>query len=41
MNRRGILSLSAITAMGLALLPGNAVGQQKTLKEQLVGTDAT
>ena len=38
MNRRGILSLSAITALGLALLPGNALSQQKTLKDQLVGT---
>ena len=28
MNRRNILSLSAITAFGLALLPGNAVAQQ-------------
>ena len=33
-----ILRLSAITALGLALLPGNAVSQQKSLKEQLVGT---
>jgi Lipocalin-like domain len=38
MNRRGIISLSAMTALGLALLPGSAVAQQKTLKEQLVGT---
>jgi len=38
MNRRSILSLSAITALGIALLPGGAVAQQKTLKEQLVGT---
>jgi len=38
MNRRSILSLSAVTALGLALLPGSAVAQQKTLKEQLVGT---
>ena len=28
MNRRNILSLSAITALGLALLPGSAVAQQ-------------
>jgi ketosteroid isomerase-like protein len=28
MNRRNILSLSAITAFGLALLPGHAVAQQ-------------
>ena len=38
MNRRHIISLSAITACGLALLPGNAIAQQKSLKEQLVGT---
>jgi len=37
MNRRNILSLSAMTAFGLALLPGSAVAQQKTLKDQLVG----
>ena len=28
MNRRSIVSLSVITALGLALLPGNAVSQQ-------------
>jgi hypothetical protein len=38
MNRRNILSLSAITALGLAMLPGNAVAQTKSLKDQLVGT---
>src|SRR6202022_1466478 len=38
MNRRNILTLSAIAALGLALLPGSAVSQQKSLKEQLVGT---
>ena len=38
MNRRIILGLSAITALGLALLPDNAFAQQKSLKEQLVGT---
>jgi hypothetical protein len=27
-----------MTALGLALLPGNAISQQKSLKEQLVGT---
>jgi Lipocalin-like domain len=37
MNRRNILSLSAITALGLALLPTGAVSQQKSLKDQLVG----
>jgi Lipocalin-like domain len=38
MNRRSIISLSAMMALGLALLPGSAVAQQKTLKDQLVGT---
>ena len=38
MDRRSVLSLSAITALGLALLPTSAVSQQKSLKEQLVGT---
>jgi hypothetical protein len=38
MNRRTVISLSAITALGLTLLPGSAVAQQKTLKEQLVGS---
>jgi Lipocalin-like domain len=38
MNRRSILSLSAITALGLALLPGSAIAQTKSLKDQLVGT---
>ncbi len=38
MDRRHILSLSVITALGLAFLPGSALAQQKSLKEQLVGT---
>jgi hypothetical protein len=38
MKRRSILSLFAITALGLAVLPGSAFSQQKSLKEQLVGT---
>jgi Lipocalin-like domain len=37
-NRRIVLSLSAIAALGLALLPGHAIAQQKSLKDQLVGT---
>jgi hypothetical protein len=37
MSWTNILSLSAITALGLVLLPGSAAAQQKTLKEQLVG----
>ena len=38
MNRRYIISLSALTALGLTLLPSNAISQKKSLKEQLVGT---
>jgi hypothetical protein len=38
MNRRDVLSLSATTALGLALLTSSAIGQQKSLKEQLVGS---
>jgi lipocalin-like protein len=38
MNRRHLFSVSAVTALGLALLPSSAVGQQKSLKDQLVGT---
>ena len=38
MNRRYALRLTAIAAFGLALLPGAAVSQQKSLKDQLVGT---
>jgi Lipocalin-like domain len=38
MNRRSILSICGMTVLGLALLPGSAVAQQKTLKEQLVGS---
>jgi hypothetical protein len=38
MNRRGILTVAAMTLLGVALLPDSAVGQQKSLKEQLVGT---
>jgi hypothetical protein len=38
MNRRNILSLSVITAFGLALCSGSAFTQQKSIKDQLVGT---
>jgi hypothetical protein len=37
MNRRNIFSLFATTALGLALLPGSTVAQQKSLKEQVTG----
>jgi hypothetical protein len=38
MNRRSILTFSAIATLGLALLPSSIVAQQGTLKQQLVGT---
>ena len=41
MNRRSILTVSALAALGLAVLPGSAVGQQKPLKEQLALLDLT
>src|SRR5262245_57946048 len=38
MNRRSLLSLSTITALGLALVPGGVIAQQKSLKDQIVGS---
>ena len=38
MKKRNLLGLSLVVACGLALLPGSAVSQQKSLKAQLVGT---
>jgi hypothetical protein len=38
MNLRNLLSLPAITLLSLAVLTGSAVSQQKSLKDQLVGT---
>ena len=38
MNRRSLLSLSTITALGFGLLPGSAIAQQKSLKDQIVGS---
>jgi len=38
MNRRCVFSLSAIAVLGLAMLPTSAISQQKTIKEQIVGT---
>jgi hypothetical protein len=37
MNRRSIFSISAMTVLGLALVPSSAGAQQKSLKDQLVG----
>jgi len=38
MNRRKIFNVSAVAALGLALLPSSVVAQQKSLKEQVFGT---
>ena len=38
MNGRNILRISAVAALGIALLAGSAVAQKKPLKELLVGT---
>ena len=38
MNRRSLVTVSAIAVLGLAALPGSAIAQQKSLKEQLIGT---
>jgi Lipocalin-like domain len=38
MNRRAILALSSVAALGFGLLPGSAFAQQKSIKDQLVGT---
>ena len=36
--KQHVIGLSAAMALGLALLPGSAASQQKSLKDQLVGT---
>jgi len=38
MNRRHLLALPAALAFGLTLLPGGVLAQQKSIKDQLVGT---
>jgi hypothetical protein len=38
MNRRSILALSGVTALGLVMSLNSAMAQTKSLKEQLVGT---
>ena len=38
MDRRSILTISATAAFAVALIPGSAFPQQRSLKEQLVGT---
>ena len=37
MNRRNILNLSGITALGFAMLPTGAIAQTKSIKEQIAG----
>lgn len=37
MNRRSILSFSIVALLGFALLPGDAIAQQKSLRDQLIG----
>src|SRR5215510_3121981 len=37
MTQLGVLMLSAVMVLGLTVLPGSTLAQQKTLKEQLVG----
>ena len=38
MERRISVGLSAVAMWGLALLPSDAIGQQKSVSEQLLGT---
>src|SRR5215468_12443960 len=38
MGRFAFINMSALALLGLALLPGSATSQQKSLKEQLIGT---
>lgn len=37
MNRPSVFSTSVLMVLGVALLPSNVVGQQRSIKEQLVG----
>src|SRR5262245_59347847 len=37
MNRRSVVTICAMSALGLLMLVGESSAQQKTLKEQLVG----
>jgi hypothetical protein len=37
-NRRSILGIATIIALGFSVLPGSVVAQQKSIKEQLIGT---
>ena len=37
MDRRNLIGMSAMTVLGLALLPSGGVSQQKSMKEELLG----
>ena len=38
MNRRSIIGMSAAALLGMSVLTGSAVGQQRSLEDQLLGT---
>jgi len=38
MNRRSLLAATAMTIVGIAMLPSHTLGQQQSLKERLLGT---
>src|SRR5262249_55453423 len=38
MNRRSVLSVSAVMALAAAVMPSSVAAQEKSLKDQLVGT---
>ncbi|SRR5438874_3198211 len=38
MSRRKLVAISTLSALGISLLASSAVGQEKSLKEQLLGT---
>jgi len=38
MNRRHVLGLTTIATLGFGLLFSSAIAQQKSMKEQIVGT---
>jgi len=38
MNRRSILNVSVLTVLALSVMSGSTIAQQKSLKDQLVGT---
>ena len=38
MNRRRVIGVSGVAALGMCVLAGSAAGEEKSLKEQLLGT---